>query len=150
MSKRLSGMNFDIDIFGTVIHVEKASVSISDDSAVSTTRGVPDGYTDGAVSADLEYELDTKNFKLLGRAAKSAGSWRGMKTHDCLFYGNAGGEELTIEVFGVKLLLESILDVDPSSSDKTKHKVKGLVTSPDFISIDGVPYLSRDDVRDLG
>lgn len=150
MSKRLSGMNFDIDIFGTVIHVEKASVSISDDSAVATSRGVPDGHVDGAVSADLEYELDTKNFKLLGKVARNAGSWRGIKTHDCLFYGNAGGEELTIEVFGVKLLLESILDVDPSSSDKTKHKVKGLVTSPDFIKIDGVPYLSRDDVRDLG
>lgn len=149
MSKRLSGMNFDIDIFGTLIHVEKASVSISDDSAVSTTRGVPDGYTDGAVSADLEYELDTKNFKLLGQAAKRAGSWRSIKTHDCMFYGNAGGEELTIEVFGVKLLLESILDVDPSSSDKTKHKVKGLVTSPDFIHIDGVPYLSKEDTRDL-
>lgn len=149
MSKRLSGMNFDVDVFGTVIHVEKASVSISDDSAVSTTRGVPDGHTDGAVSADVEYELDTKNFKLLGEAAKNAGSWRGIEPHDCMFYGNAGGEELTIEVFGVKLLLESILDVDPSSSDKTKHKVKGLVTSPDFIHIDGVPYLSPEDTRDL-
>ena len=150
MSKRLSGMNIDIDIFGTLIHVEKASVSISDDSAVSSTRGVPDGYTDGAVSADVEYELDTKNFKLLGEAAKKAGSWRSIEPHDCLFYGNAGGgEELTIEVFGVKLLLESILDVDPSSSDKTKHKVKGLVTSPDFITIDGVPYLSKEDTRDL-
>jgi hypothetical protein len=149
-NKRLAGINFDVDLHGIQIHVEKASVTISDDTAVATTRGVADGYTDGAVSADVEYELDTKNFKLLSAAAKKAGSWRGMEPHDSLFYGNAGGKaELKVEVFGVKLMLDSLLDIDPSSTDKSKHKVKGIVTSPDFIRIDDVPYLSPDDTRDL-
>ncbi|MDN3697010.1 DUF2597 family protein [Vibrio cortegadensis] len=149
MGKRISGMSFDIDIHGILVHVEKATVSISDDSQAAPTRGVPDGYTDGAVSADVEYELDTKNFKLLGEGAKAAGSWRDIEPHDCLFYANTGSEELEIKVHGVKLSIDSLLDVDPSSADKSKHKVKGAVTSPDFIHIDGVPYLSGDDTRDL-
>lgn len=149
-NKRLSGMNFDVELHGMQVHVEKASVSISDDTAVTKTRGIVDGYTDGAVGADVEYELDTKNFKLLVEVAKRAGSWRGMEPHDSLFYGNAGGgAELKIEVFGVKLLIDSLLDLDPSSSDKNKHKVKGIVTSADFIKIDDVPYLSADDTRSL-
>ncbi|MCC3836733.1 DUF2597 family protein, partial [Vibrio parahaemolyticus] len=36
-----------------------------------------------------------------------------------------------------------------SSADKSIHKVKGVVTSADFIHIDGVPYLSENDTRDL-
>ncbi|MCG7499371.1 DUF2597 family protein [Vibrio sp. Of7-15] len=149
MNKRISGLSFDVDIHGTLIHVEKASVSISDESTAAQTRGVPDGYTDGAVSADVEYELDTKNFKLLGEAAKKAGSWRAIDPHDCLFYANTGKDELEIEVFGVKLLIDSLLDLDPSSTDKSKHKIKGIVTSPSFIEIDGVPYLSKQDTRNL-
>ncbi|NOH82845.1 DUF2597 family protein [Vibrio sp. 03-59-1] len=149
MGKRISGMNVDVDIHDILIHIEKASVSISDDSQAAQTRGVPDDYTDGAVSADVEYELDTKNFKLLIEAAKAAGSFRGIEPHDCLFYANTGGEELEIKVHGVKLMIDSLLDVDPNSADKLKHKVKGVVTSADFIHIDGVPYLSSDDTRDL-
>ncbi|HHX8440142.1 DUF2597 family protein [Vibrio diabolicus] len=149
MGKRISGMSFDVDIHGSLIHVEKATVSITDDSQAAQTRGVPDDFTDGAVSADVEYELDTKNFKLLVEAAKAAGSWRGIEPHDCLFYANTGGEELEIKVHGVKLMIDSLLDIDPSSSDKSKHKIKGVVTSPDFIHIDGVPYLSAEDTRDL-
>ena len=149
MSKRISGLSFDVDIHDVLVHVEKATVSITDDSQAAKTRGVPDGHTDGAVSADVEYELDTKNFKHLLEAAKSAGSFRSIEPHDCLFYANTGGEELEIKVHGVKLMIDSLLDIDPSSSDKTKHKVKGVVTSPDFIHIDGTPYLSKEDTRDL-
>ncbi len=147
--KRISGQSFDVDIHGILIHVKKASVTISDESAVATTRGVADGYTDGAVSGETEYELDTKNFKLLGEAAASAGSWRAIKPHDGLFYANSGDEEIKVEVFGVKLMLDSVLDIDTGSSDASVHKVKGIITSPDFIHIDGVPYLSVDDTRHL-
>ncbi|MDW1615058.1 phage protein [Vibrio sp. Vb2853] len=149
MGKRISGMSFDVDIHDTLVHVEKATVTITDDSQATKTRGVPDDFTDGAVGAEVEYELDTKNFKLLGEAAKAAGSWRGIEAHDSLFYANTGSEELEIKVFGVKLMIDSLLDIDSSSADKSVHKIKGIVTSPDFIHIDGVPYLSSDDTRDL-
>ena len=149
MSKRISGLSFDVDIHGVLIHVEKATVTISDESAAASTRGVPDGFTHGAVSAEGDYELDTKNFNLLGEAAAKAGSWRAIKPHDCLFYANTGSEEFKAEVFGVKLMIDSLLDIDPSSSDKSKHKIKFVVTSPDFIHINGTPYLSSEDTRDL-
>ncbi|EOV0867776.1 phage protein [Vibrio parahaemolyticus] len=149
MGKRISGMSFDVDIHNIWVHVEKATVSITDDSQAAQTRGVPDDFTDGAVSAETEYELDTKNFKLLIEAAKAAGSFRGIEPHDCLFYANTGSEELEIKVHGVKLMIDSLLDIDPSSADKSIHKVKGVVTSADFIHIDGVPYLSENDTRDL-
>lgn len=149
MTKRFSGINFDITLMGTMVHVEKASLSITDNSAVATTRGVPDGFVDGEVAAELEFELDTKNFKLLGSAAKRAGSWRGMKPDDVLFYANTGSEETKIEAFGVKLSVSDLLDVDPKGGNKSVHKVKGVVTSPDFVHIDGVPYLSKEDTRHL-
>ena len=149
MTKRLSGINFDITLMGTMVHVEKASLSITDNSAVATTRGVPDGFVDGEVAAELEFELDTKNFKLLGSTAKRAGSWRGMKPDDVLFYANTGSEETKIEAFGVKLSVSDLLDVDPKGGNKSVHKVKGFVTSPDFVHIDGVPYLSKEDTRHL-
>ncbi len=149
MGKRISGTSFDVDIHNILVHVEKATVSITDDSQAAQTRGVPDDFTDGAVSAETEYELDTKNFKLLIEAAKAAGSFRGIEPHDCLFYANTGSEELEIKVHGVKLMIDSLLDIDPSSADKSIHKVKGVVTSADFIHIDGVPYLSENDTRDL-
>lgn len=149
MSRRISGMNFDVELLGAMIHVEKATVTINDSTAVTQTRGITDGYVDGDVTADVEYELDTKNFTLLSQAAKSAGSWRGIEPHDVLYYANSGSEEMKVEAFGVKLLLSDLLDIDGKGGDKNVHKIKGFVTSPDFIRINGVPYLSSEDTRHL-
>ncbi|OKA80417.1 phage tail protein, partial [Aeromonas salmonicida subsp. salmonicida] len=113
---------------GAMVHVEKASLSITDNSAVAQTRGVPDGYVDGDVSAELEFELDTKNLKLLAEAAKRAGSWRGMEPDDVLFYADTGSEQMKVEAFGVKLLVSDLLDIDPKGGSKSVHKVKGFVT----------------------
>ena len=77
MTRRISGQSFDIELLGTMVHVEKASLTITDSSAVAQTRGIPDGFVDGEVSAECEFELDAKNFKLLSDAARRAGSWRG-------------------------------------------------------------------------
>uniref|UniRef100_UPI0005A99D44 phage protein n=1 Tax=Aeromonas rivuli TaxID=648794 RepID=UPI0005A99D44 len=88
-------------------------------------------------------------FKLLIGAAKRAGSWRGMEPDDVLFYANTGGDEIKVEAFGVKLNAADLLDIDPKGGSKSVHKIKGFVTSPDFIHIDGVPYLSKDDTRHL-
>ncbi|MNF02230.1 hypothetical protein D3C80_2013500 [compost metagenome] len=72
-----------------------------------------------------------------------------MDTDDVMFYANSGSDSLKIEAFGVKLLLSDLLDVDPAGGKKSTHKLKGLVTSPDFVRINGVPYLSSDDTRHL-
>jgi hypothetical protein len=149
MTRRISGQSFDVELMGTMVHIEKASLSITDNSAVAQTRGIPDGYIDGDVAAELEFEFDAKNFKLLSDAAKRAGSWRGMKPEDVLFYADNGDEAQKVEVFGVKLLISDLLDLDPKGGSKAVNKIKGFVTSPDFIHIDGVPYLSKDDTRHL-
>ncbi|WP_242397441.1 phage protein [Aeromonas salmonicida] len=39
--------------------------------------------------------------------------------------------------------MADLLDIDPKGGSKAVHKVKGIVTSPDFIHLDGVPYLSK-------
>ena len=146
---RFSGRNFDITIFGEMVHVKSASATINDESAVAMTRGVTDGYTDGAVTCDVEYELDLSEFKKVQKAARSAGSFRGVKPHDAMFYANNGTDEDKIELFGVKLLISDLLNVDPESADKTTRKLKGFVTSPHFVRINDIPYLSDDDTRGL-
>ncbi|MEB7742812.1 DUF2597 family protein, partial [Escherichia coli] len=39
--------------------------------------------------------------------------------------------------------------ISAGEAGKTTKKIKFMVTSPDFIYIDGVPYLSDRDTRDL-
>ncbi|MNJ65816.1 hypothetical protein D3C77_618550 [compost metagenome] len=116
---------------------------------MAQTRGIPDGFVDGDVAAELEFELDTKNFSQLADAAKRAGSWRGMEPDDVLFYADTGTETMKVEAFGVKLLVSDLLDIDPKGGSKSVHKVKGFVTSPDFVHLNGVPYLSKEDTRHL-
>lgn len=149
MTRRISGASFDTTLMGAMVHVEKATCTITDNSAPVQTRGVPDGYVDGDVGAELEFELDTKNFNLLIDAARAAGSFRGMEPDDVLFYASNGREQFKVEAFGVKLLASDLLDMDPKGGSKATHKVKGFVTSPDFIHLNGVPYLSADDTRHL-
>ncbi|AUV12714.1 MULTISPECIES: phage protein [Aeromonas] len=149
MTRRISGASFDTTLLGAMVHVEKASLSITDNSAVAQTRGIPDGFVDGDVAAELEFELDTKNFSHLADAAKRAGSWRGMEPDDVLFYADTGTETMKVEAFGVKLLVSDLLDIDPKGGSKSVHKVKGFVTSPDFVHLNGVPYLSKEDTRHL-
>ena len=149
MTRRISGQSFDTTLMGTMVHIEKASLSITDNSAVAQTRGIPDGYVDGDVAAELEFELDAKNFKLLCDGAKNQGSWRGMAPDDVLFYADTGDETMKVEAFGVKLQISDLLDVDPKGGSKGVHKIKGFVTSPDFVHINGMPYLSADDTRHL-
>jgi len=149
MSGKFSGRNFDVTILGVMVHVKSASATISDESAVAMTRGVTDGHTDGAVKCDVEYEVDLNNFRKLQQKAREAGSWRGIDPFDCMFYANNGSDEDKIELYGVKLQIADLISVDPDSGDKTTRKLKGFVTSPHFVKINGIPYLSEDDTRGL-
>ena len=97
----------------------------------------------------MEIELDLNQFKKVHKAAKKAGSYRGIKPDDMMFYANNGEDEDKVELFGVKFVLADILNIDPESSDKTTRKLKGFVTSPLFVKINGVSYLSKEDTRGL-
>ena len=146
---RIGGKNFDINLGDLQIHVESCTLDITDNTAVAQTRGVPNGHVDGDVAASGEFEFDTSNFNLLIEAARSAGSFRQLEPFDSVFFAKAGEEELRIEAFGSKLKVSSLLSVDPKGGEKSKHKVPFEVTSPDFIRVNGVPYLAAAEIEGL-
>ncbi|TOY93204.1 phage protein [Vibrio fluvialis] len=149
MSARFSGRSFDTTLFGEFVHVKSATATINDESEAAYTRGVTDGYTDGKVGCDVELELDLKQFQKVHKAAKAVGSYRGIEPDDVMFYADNGVDEDKVELFGVKFVLADIIGIDPESQDKSTRKLKGFVTSPLFVKINGVPYLSKDDTRGL-
>ena len=146
---RIGGKNFDINLGDLQIHVESCTLDITDNTAVAQSRGVPNGHVDGDVSCSGEFEFDTSNFNLLIEAARAAGSFRQLEPFDSVFFAKAGDEELRIEAFGCKLKVSSLLSVDPKGGEKSKHKVPFDVTSPDFIRVNGVPYLAAAEIEGL-
>ena len=142
--KRISGQSIDFNIDGDLVHVEKVSLSITDNTGVAQTNGVPDGYVNGDVSAEGELELSTKYLNVITAKARSAGSWRAIPLVDLMWYEKAGTEELKVESFGCKLNVTDILDVDPKGGAVMTHKIKFIVTSPDFVRINGIPYLESE------
>ncbi len=146
---RIGGKNFDVNLGDLLVHVESCTLDITDNTAVAQDKGVPNGHVDGDVSAGGEMEFDTANFNLLIEAAKRAGSFRQLDPFDSVFFAKAGEEELRVEAFGCKLKVSSLLNIDPKGGEKSKHKVPFDVTSPDFIRINGVPYLTAEEIEGL-
>lgn len=146
---RLSGMNFNINLGDIMVQVDTASLNITDNSSVSQTSGVPDGSVDGDVAASGELSVNASNFNLISNAAKSAGSWRGMKTFDILFYAKTSQDEMKVEAFGCRIKLSDILDIDKKGGSASLFKIPYDVTSPDFININGVPYLRPDEIENI-
>ncbi|MGP5282081.1 DUF2597 family protein [Pseudomonas helleri] len=146
---RIGGKNFDVNLGDLLAHVESCTLDVTDNTAVAQSRGVPNGHVDGDVSASGEMEFDSYNFNLLIESARSAGSFRGLEPFDIVFFAKAGDEELRVEAFGCKLRVSSLLSVDPKGGEKSKHKVPFDVTSPDFIRINGVPYLAAAEIEGL-
>ncbi|EPM68873.1 tail tube [Pseudomonas syringae pv. theae ICMP 3923] len=146
---RISGMNFDVNLGDLQVHIEKATLDITDNSAVAQTKGVPDGHVDGDVGAGGELEIDSANFSVLIQAAGRAGSFRKLEPFDILFFAKTASDELRVEAFGCRLKISSLLDIDPKGGQKSTHKVPFDVTSPDFIRINGVPYLDASEIEGL-
>ncbi|OSR82437.1 phage protein [Pseudomonas syringae] len=149
MAAKIGGKNFDVNLGDLLVHVEAGNIDITDNSTVAQTKGVPNGHVDGDVAAAGELELDTTNFNLLIEQAKTAGSFRELEPFDIVFFAKAGEEELRIEAFGCKVRVSSLLSIDPKGGAKNTHKVPFDVTSPDFIKINGVPYLAAAEIEGL-
>jgi len=147
--KQLGALDFDVMIGDLLVHVEKMTATISDNRAHVKTHGMPDGYVDGDVECKGDIELDTNNFNLLVEVAKGAGSWRDMPTADIIYVGKTTSAQHRVELFGCLLNVSDLLDNDAKGGSKTTHKVPFEVTSPDFVRINGVPYLSPSNTRDL-
>ena len=124
--QRLSGKSFDVTLGDLKLHIEKASLDIEDGSEVAKTGGVPNGWVDGEVSASGEIELDGENVKILSEAA-----------------------EMKVEAFGCKLKVSKLLDVDGKGGEKHITTIPYIVTSPDFVRINGTPYLKPEETEEL-
>ena len=146
---RIGGKNFDINLGDLLIHVESATLDITDNTAVAQDKGVPNGFVDGDVTASGELELDTQNLNLIIESARQVGSFRKLATFDMVFFAQTADEELRVEAFGCKLKISSVLSIDPKGGEKTKHKLPFDVTSPDFVRINGVPYLDATETEGL-
>lgn len=146
---RLSGMNFNVNLGDIMIHVDTATLTITDNSAVVQTSGIPDGAVDGDVAASGELNVNASQFSLISAAAKSAGSWRGMKVFDIMFYGKTAKDEVKVEAFGCRIKLSDILDLDSKGGQASMFKIPYDVTSPDFVHIDGVPYLRPEEIENI-
>ncbi|MGF1688348.1 DUF2597 family protein [Photobacterium japonica] len=149
MAMRLSGKNMHFTLGDMKLKAQKVTLSITDNSAVNKTGGVPDGYVDGDVEASGEMELTTAQFNLLSKAAKNTGSWRGMPDFDAMFYGKIDKDELKVEAYGCRIKLSDIVDIDSAGGSALVHKVPYEVTSPKFVRINGTPYLRADETEDL-
>lgn len=148
--QRISGKNFDISVGDLTISVSKITLNLEDKTDVAKDGGVPNGWVDGEVSGSGDMDLDALAMSILGEAAKSAGSWRGLDPFDVVFYAKTGQkEEMKVEAFGCKLLIDSLMDVDRAGGQKHISKVKYVVTSPDFVRINGVPYLRKEETEGL-
>jgi hypothetical protein len=149
MGSRITGKSFDVNIGGELVQVKTATLSITDNSAAASTNGVPDGYVAGSVTAEGALTFSSKYFNKLIDLARNVGSFRNLPNFDLMFYADTGDESQKIEAFGCRLKISDLLNADKSSDDETTHTIDYIVTSPDFVSINGVPYLSATDTRNL-
>ncbi|MCL1123529.1 phage protein [Shewanella surugensis] len=145
----LSGMNFHVNLGDIMTQVDSASLTITDNSGVAQTGGVPDGRVDGDVSASGELSVNAANFKLILAAAKAKGSWRAMDPFDIMFYAKVAGEEMKVEAFGCHLKLSDLLDIDKKGGSSTLFKISFDVTSPDFVKINGMSYLRPEEIENI-
>lgn len=149
MKKHLTGKDFDVFIGDKMIHVAEAKVTITDGRKPKYVRGVPVGYVDGPVSGEVTIKLDHENFLLLEAQAKAAKSWKGIEPFDVQFNAEVSAGAKNIEAFGVLPQLESILDMKAEGGEEDLTEIKGPITSPDFVKINGIPYLTAEEIRDL-
>lgn len=145
----ISSLDFDVMLGDLLVHVESMSASITDNRQAVFTRGVPDGEVSGDVACSGDIEIDENNFKLIIEAARSAGSFRELKPLDIIANAKTLDQDKKIELFGCLLKVSDILSIDAKGAEKTKNKISFEVTSKDFVRINGVPYLSTRDTRDL-
>jgi len=149
MGKRITGKDVRTMIGSHMCVFENLTLTIEDSTSVAMTRGVPNGHIDGDTKASGEIELDTANFQVILDAAKSAGSFKALPTFDIVSNAETDSEKINVEAFGCKFRVSDLLNAAASGGEKLKYKLPYDVTSPDFVKINGVPYLSAFETENL-
>jgi hypothetical protein len=84
--------------------------------------------------------LDSSNFDMLLTGLGGA-SWKDIEPQDIQAFASAGGLNKDIQAFGCLLRISDLLSAESKGGEKQTHAIDFDVTSPDFVSIDGKPYL---------
>lgn len=149
MGKRISGKDVDVMIGDLMVNIENYTLTIEDGTTVAKTRGVPNGHVDGDTGASGEIEVDTANFNVILSAAKTAGSFKAMEPFDIVSNAETPVESINVEAFGCKLRVSELMAAAATGGEKLKYKLPFDVTSPDFIRINGIPYLDASETENL-
>lgn len=144
MSERISGQNITLFVGPALVTFEKVTLNIEDTSKAVHSKGLPNGFVRGKLSASGEVEVDTANFMLLQALALAAGSWQGIGTWDAIFTAYAGETVLNVIADECLFKVTKVLDAGAEGGDKLMHTLPFEVTGQDFVRINGVPYHESD------
>ena len=72
-----------------------------------------------------------------------------MEGFGIVVYGKTAKDEVKVEAFGCRIKLSDLLDVDKKGGQASLFKIPFDVTSPDFVHIDGVPYLRPEEIENI-
>ena len=139
-TQRFNGGCYSVHMDGTEFDAHKFSLEITDNSAVATKGGLPNGVLIGDCSASGTLTVDADEFAKIEAMAKKAGSYQMMPTVDMMGYAKVGKTQKKVEAFGCKLKLGSVVDADASNTDEDLTEIPFDVTSRDFVKINGTPY----------
>lgn len=142
--KRLGGKDVRL-FFGSVeLTCEKFDLKIDDKRAPAMSRGIANGYVDGECTASGSVTLDADNFAMLS-ASLEGDAWKDIEPQDIQAFASAGGLEKDINAYGCLLRIEDLLSFDAKGGEKLGSTIAFDITDPDFVDIDGRPYLSADE-----
>lgn len=140
-TKRFNGISFNFDLGDFKIQAKKFTLDITDNSTAAKRNGRPDGFLQGDVEAGGTITVDRIGLRAIKDAASAAGAFQELSPFDIHSYAKAGDDELKVEAFGCKIKINKVLDIDTNNGDEVEFELPFDVTSPDFVNIDGVPYL---------
>lgn len=145
-TQRIGGKDVRLYVGGTQLFAEKFDLKIDDKRAVALTHGVPNGWVDGETTASGSITLDSSNFTMLMDSV-GGDSWKGVKPQDIKAFASAGGLTKDIDAFGCMLRIGDLWSTESKGGEKATHTIEFDVTSPDFVSIDGKPYLQASETE---
>lgn len=144
-TKRIGGKDVRLFVGGFYLTADKFDLKIDDKRAVAQTNGVPNGWVDGEVSASGSITLDSMQFTILMDSlliSGGAAAWKDIDPQDIKAFASAGGLPKNIDAYGCLLRISDLWSTESKGGEKATHTIEFDVTSPDFIHIDGIPYLS--------
>ena len=94
-------------------------------------------------------KLDHENWLIVQAQAAKVGSWKGIEPFDVAFNAEVAAGKKNIEAFGCLPQLDEILNIKADGGEEDTTSIKCPITSPDFVKINGVPYLTSDEGGDL-